>query len=50
MDRAEQIRQCLHPATNGVGLGYALCQECGALLPDEDPDLLAKASSTDRQE
>jgi hypothetical protein len=38
----ERIRACHHEHTNGVGHGYAHCQDCGALLPDEDPDLLAK--------
>jgi hypothetical protein len=41
--RAECIRLCQHPSPRAAGMGYALCDDCGALLPDEDPDLRAKA-------
>lgn len=43
---AGRIRLCMHPAPKAIGLGYASCDDCGALLPDEDPDLQAKAEGT----
>lgn len=38
----DQIKACQHPAPRAAGMGYALCDVCGALLPDEDPDLKSK--------
>lgn len=26
---------CKHQRTHGVGLGYAVCDQCGIMLPDE---------------
>ncbi len=38
----ERIRRCNHERTKYIGHGYATCLDCGALLPDEDPDLRRK--------
>jgi len=40
------IKECMHDRPIGVGLGYAMCHDCGALLPDEDPDLYDKCLSS----
>lgn len=36
------IRDCPHANVEGLARGYAMCGDCGALLPDEDPDLRSK--------
>lgn len=38
----ERIRRCNHDNIEGLAMGYAYCKDCGALLPDEDPDLKRK--------
>lgn len=43
-ERRAKIKACQHLAPRAAGQGYALCDDCGALLPDEDPDLYAKAT------
>lgn len=43
LERCNRIRKCQHPGNiEALGYGYALCTDCGALLPDEDPDLRSK--------
>ncbi len=46
-ERRARIKACMHENSRGAGMGYALCDDCGALLPDEDPDLEAKCSMPD---
>ena len=41
-----RIKACPHPEPRAAGMGYAICDDCGALLPDEDPDLRAKCEPT----
>lgn len=45
IERGRRIQACQHPAPRAAGGGYAMCDDCGALLPDEDPDLQSKAKS-----
>lgn len=47
-ERGAIIAACRHENGRGVGLGYALCNDCGALLPDEDPDLRSKCNLPER--
>lgn len=41
-ERQRRIKECVHEHTRGEVGGYVLCEDCGALLPDEDPDLQTK--------
>lgn len=37
------IRDCPHGSTRAAGgMGHAICDDCGAILPDEDPSIQNK--------
>lgn len=41
--RRRQIKRCKHLSTGPFGhKGQAMCYTCGAILPDEDPDIRQK--------
>jgi hypothetical protein len=40
--RLARIKTCRHDNVPHAIRGFALCDDCGALLPDEDPDLATK--------
>lgn len=33
--KRSELLKCEHESTTGVGLGYAVCDDCHILLPDE---------------
>lgn len=37
-----KVAACPHRNTVWVGHGHATCEDCGALLPDEDPNIESK--------